>query len=818
MKLRFSSLFSLLAVLSALCLTPPAAAQLSSAAAQLSSRLGFTNGQEADQEKSVAELRQQAEADLDEVRKKLEENTAIQPVDAAAAADKEERQRLLDVLLYFRNEKLWRLNELEAQQNAAPPPVANLPAVKALGTAAPYSLPRVDALRDELDAQKDRLHALQSNLKIWEGEKQFLHDRLRKANEQARLATDKAAYDKTETSRRSQEIADLKKQVAEVELSTRVISQDHLQAQIDALKPQIEEIGRIAASVIPKQQLSEGELAERRATLREAQEKVSAEIDQIAVRHAKRLAERERLIAANPTTKADPARLAFVNQALHADGMALEGLRSLQLLEQFSANAWEQRLILLSDDSDAKAKQNAIEALRQIAATLNEKESHWQQLTVAQKNLRSTIADLEARISRQPDPGSAQAVQDKEILALYRDDMGIYERVAQSMRRIGQETTRWLGDFAGDTAGNGSDTAKRSLLDAWLTTKQAVYSIWNYELFAVEDVSQVDGKKITVSYGVTIGKSIGAFLLFILGYWLFARISKRILKILVENGSVDAQVAVVTRRWLMISVAILLAIAVLNLARIPLTVFTFIGGALAIGVGFGTQTIIKNFISGIILLFERKVRVGDIIVIDDIIGTVSSVDLRATTVKAFDGVEALIPNSNVLENQIINWTYSDSLLRREIRLRVKYGTSVRKAAQIMLSCAQEHGQVIRTPEPEVYLEEFAESSLNLTMIFWVDLAAGTNGRRVDSDLRFMIEKRMSAAGLPFPTREVNLNAGHPLSVMMAEAGTPEMKGNPASESQGEQQAQGTHTPTGQAASVGSPAPTAASTEPHGARL
>lgn len=778
MKLRLSRVVALLAVSYALCLSAPAVAQLS--------LLGLGNGQETVEEKSVAELRQQAEADLEEVRRKLEENTSIQPTDAAAAADKEERQRLLDVLLYFRNEKLWRLNELEAQQKASPPPVANLPSVKALGTSAPYSLPRVDALRDELDALKDRLHSLQNSLQVWEGEKQFLRDRLRKANEQARLATDRAAYDKTDANRRNQEIADLKKQVAEVELSTRVISQDYLQAQIDALKPQIEEINRIVTSILPTQRLSENEQTERRNALREAQEKISAEIDQVAIRHARRLAERQRLIAANPTTEGNPARLAFVNQALHADGMALEGLRSLQLLEQFYANAWEQRFILLAPDGTVEARQNAIDTLRQITVSLNEKESHWQQLVAAQKNLRTIIADQETRISRQTGMNSAQ---DKEILSLYRDDMAIYERVAQSMRRINQETVRWLGDFTGNAVGASSDSAKRSMLDIWQAAKQAAYAIWNYELFAVEDVSQVDGKKITVSYGITIGKSIGAFLLFVFGYWLFARVSKRILKILVERGNVDAQVAIVTRRWLMITVSILLAISILNLARIPLTVFTFIGGALAIGVGFGTQTIIKNFISGIILLFERKVRVGDIIVIGDITGTVSSVDLRATTVKAFDGVEALIPNSNVLENQIVNWTYSDSLLRREIRLRVKYGTSVRKAAQIMQNCAQEHGQVLKNPEPEVYLEEFAESSLNLTMIFWVDLSTGTNGRRVDSDLRFMIEKRMAAADLPFPTREVNLNAGHPLSVTLTATNhtrtIADKKGRPTQESLGE---------------------------------
>ena len=221
----------------------------------------------------------------------------------------------------------------------------------------------------------------------------------------------------------------------------------------------------------------------------------------------------------------------------------------------------------------------------------------------------------------------------------------------------------------------------------------------------------------------------------------------------------------------MISVSVLLAVSILNLARIPLTVFTFVGGALAIGVGFGTQTIIKNFISGIILLFERKVRVGDIVVIGDVTGTVTNVDLRATTVKAFDGTEALIPNSNVLENQVINWTYSDPRLRREIGLQIEYGAPVRDAANIIMECAQAHGQVLKNPAPEVYFDGFADSGLDIAMTFWIELGAHTNGRRIDSDLRFMIEKRLAAAGIniPFPTRDVNLRAASPLPVTMAAA-------------------------------------------------
>ena len=113
----------------------------------------------------------------------------------------------------------------------------------------------------------------------------------------------------------------------------------------------------------------------------------------------------------------------------------------------------------------------------------------------------------------------------------------------------------------------------------------------------------------------------------------------------------------------------------LNLARIPLSVFAFLGGALAIGVGFGTQTIIKNFISGMILLVERRVQIGDTIEIDGVSGAVTAVDLRSSTVRSGDGQDTLVPNSVLLEHKVTNWTLYD----RKVRRSVQSGRGVRHA-------------------------------------------------------------------------------------------------------------------------------------------
>jgi len=253
---------------------------------------------------------------------------------------------------------------------------------------------------------------------------------------------------------------------------------------------------------------------------------------------------------------------------------------------------------------------------------------------------------------------------------------------------------------------------------------------------------------------------------FVIGYWLLARFSRLAQRQLVARLKLSQEIASMTRRWSMIVLGIALAVLVLNLARIPLSVFAFAGGALAIGIGFGAQTIIKNFISGLILLFERKIRVGDIVELGGVTGHVTAVDLRATTVRGFNGVEALIPNANFVENQVVNWTYSDQLIRHELKINLAYGTDLRHAESLILGAAAAHGQVRRDPAPEAFFEDFGDSALTVVLVFWVDLDSRISPRRVSSDLRHDIGERLAGAGIdiPLPQREVLLNFAAPASV------------------------------------------------------
>ncbi len=717
------------------------------------------------------EQRKQTEAELEAIRQQLQGLQSTAPADQAAGvdqaemADQEERRRLLNVVMYFKNEKLWRLDELLTLKNSKPPALDDDPLVKALGAKPPYSVLRVDALRDELDSMKERQQWLQNVSHVWENEKRSLLERLRKSSEAARLADDKAAQEKSAAANRRRVIADLYQQVDASELSARAVDQEYMAAQAETLQRQIDAMSAFIANVLPEQRLTNDDINEERSRLRKIRDRLDDEIDKVTERHARYLAERQRLMTDTTKDQPDTSRLSFVDQALGADSTTLDALRAMQVLHQAQSEAWEHRFVLLLPEKAPDAHRHAREGLQKINVQLNGVESSWRRMLAVQTDgLRAQIVDQEAHVARQ-EPGSPEASQAREVLSLQRASLATYERFSMQVRNLGTRVERWLGDF-----GMKSASASGSGDSTWQKIKNTTTSIWNYELFSVEDNTQVDGQKITVSYGVTVGKSIGSILLFIFGYWLLSYLTKRLFRLLIGMGVVNAGQASVIRRWLMITIAFILAVFVLNLARIPLTVFAFVGGALAIGVGFGTQTVIKNFISGIILLFERKVRVGDIVVIGGITGTVSSVDLRATTVNAFDGVEALIPNSDILESQVINWTYSDKRLRREILVQVEYGSSMRDATRIVLACAQEHGQILKNPEPEVFFEDFADSGLTIRLVYWIELGTNVSGPRIASDLRFMMEKRLTSAGIgfPFPTRDVNLKTARPLPVTLVE--------------------------------------------------
>ncbi len=186
--------------------------------------------------------------------------------------------------------------------------------------------------------------------------------------------------------------------------------------------------------------------------------------------------------------------------------------------------------------------------------------------------------------------------------------------------------------------------------------------------------------------------------------------------------------------------------------------------ALGVGLGFGLQEIVANFVSGIILLFERPIRVGDVITLGDTDGVVTRIRIRATTIRNWDQKELVVPNKEFITGRLLNWTLSDQVNRMVINVGVAYGSDVDRAMKIMLEAATRHPNVLDEPRPVAVFEGFGDSALNLSLRCY---QSGLEWRLVAlSDINAEINRRFAEAGIeiPFPQRDVNLRARGPFPV------------------------------------------------------
>jgi len=179
-------------------------------------------------------------------------------------------------------------------------------------------------------------------------------------------------------------------------------------------------------------------------------------------------------------------------------------------------------------------------------------------------------------------------------------------------------------------------------------------------------------------------------------------------------------------------------------------------GFLGVGIGFGLQNITSNFISGLILLLERPIAVGDLIKHEDSIAEVISINMRATIIRTFDHVTIVVPNSKFIENDVLNWSMDDPKVRLHCPVGVAYGTDTQKVKNILLSIADQHKDVLKDPKPEVRFLGFGDSSLNFDLLIWT--GDPSTQRIISSDINFMIDQAFKDNNIriPFPQRDIHL--------------------------------------------------------------
>ncbi|MEM7100880.1 MAG: mechanosensitive ion channel domain-containing protein [Pseudomonadota bacterium] len=264
---------------------------------------------------------------------------------------------------------------------------------------------------------------------------------------------------------------------------------------------------------------------------------------------------------------------------------------------------------------------------------------------------------------------------------------------------------------------------------------------------------------ITLSdHTVTAGQVLAVPALLLVGFFTLRWLGRVIrARLMARNVNADA-VQLVSRAFYIVGIAVLF-ITTLELINVPLTAFAFVSGAVAIGVGFGAQNIINNFISGWILMWERPIRIGDVLEVSGTRGTVEQINTRSTRIRRIDGVHMLLPNSFLLENVVVNWTLVDELARSTVRVGVAYGSETRRVAQLIQEATESQPQVIDDPSPVVIFDDFGDNALMFEVYFWIHARGDTDLRVVRSNIRFAIEDLFAQHDIviAFPQRDVHVD-------------------------------------------------------------
>lgn len=289
---------------------------------------------------------------------------------------------------------------------------------------------------------------------------------------------------------------------------------------------------------------------------------------------------------------------------------------------------------------------------------------------------------------------------------------------------------------------------------------ETISKIWNFPFF---------------SFGgnppILVSQLVLVLVVLLVGY-LVSKLAARFLHRRLSKTDIRADASYLMEKILFYALLVIVVMTALSLLNVPLAAFAFVSGAVAIGVGFGAQNLINNFISGWILLVERPVRIGDYVEVDTNMGVIDHIGTRSTRIHRTDGVHILIPNSQMLERIVVNWTLVDDRVRTIVRVGVAYGSPVKKVAELIEQAVNEEKDVLFEPKVSVVFEDFGDNSLVFDVYFWADVGAERFLREIRSSIRFRIDELFRENGIviAFPQRDVHMTTQSPLDVRMVEGG------------------------------------------------
>jgi small-conductance mechanosensitive channel len=644
----------------------------------------------------------------------------------------ENRQKAEDQTLRIAEEE----DLAEIEENAGPP--------QFVGHEAPYSLAELDALLDRRDATEalrkalaENLTARQEALKVSEADLRHQERIIRESRASLEEASPEAAFTLRGELRLKILALELKQERREV-LALEIANESRQLELADRRERRLKEL---AAWVEPQLALTNGELQETQARL--DAEVSTAEstltkrrilLENLEIRREKIQSEAGSENAASTVAhNVVKAARSSVELLEHRQQRAVARKKAFEIRYQFLRKELTERQDLeetcivlrgLAGDFERQRRKEESELLNSLAS-----------LVETQTRLEGEEGDGEENRWLQEHRNELH-----QLIELYEADvLNLGQAISRVQRTLGS-IERQLGEA--------------SFKNQFAQANELARNSWGYEILVVE------------GNAITLGKVLTAALFLILGTWVSRRLSRLLAQHILKRFEIDEGVVAALQTLTFYVLFLAFFLWALRLVNIPLTVFTFLGGAVAIGVGFGSQNIINNFMSGLILMAERPVKVGDLVDLDGTSGRVEFIGARSTRIRSGNNTHIIVPNSTLLESNVLNWTLSDHIIRTQMDVGVAYGSDVVEVQKQIEQAVSECECILEHPAPEILFLDFAADALLFRTMFWIQVNQPLDQDRASSRLRFRIDElfREAKISIAFPQRDIHLN--QPLEVRM----------------------------------------------------
>lgn len=272
----------------------------------------------------------------------------------------------------------------------------------------------------------------------------------------------------------------------------------------------------------------------------------------------------------------------------------------------------------------------------------------------------------------------------------------------------------------------------------------------HYELFRINDTP------ITLT-------SVVLFIVFLLLFYLVSRfLTRGLLKRVLGRFQLDRGLQFALVRMAHYAIMVVGSLVAFQFVGIDLSGLAVIAGLLSVGIGFGLQNITSNFVSGLILLFERPIQIGDRITVGDTEGDIEAINMRATTIRSLRNISIIVPNSDFVSSQVVNWSHGDPKIRLDIDVGVSYNSDLDTVLKALNEVAKEHPEVLDSPKPDVLLREFGDSSWNMMLRAWIGRPQHHHFVRSEINMAIVRKFRQYGVEIPFPQRDLHVRSPLPL--------------------------------------------------------